>query len=54
MQANHLTPEEAADDLKLPVEQIKEALAYYELHRDLVEAETREEIARLAAKGYVV
>lgn len=54
MQANHMTPEEAADDLELSVEQIKEALAYYELHRDLVEAETREEIARLAAKGYVV
>ena len=54
MQANHLTPEEAADDLELPVEQAKEALAYYELHCDLIEAEAREEAARLAAKGYVV
>lgn len=53
MQANHLTPEETADDLELPVEQVKEALAYYELHRDLVETEAREEAARLAAKGYV-
>ena len=50
MQANHLTPDEAADDLDLPVEQVKEALAYYELHRDLIEAEAREEAARLAAR----
>jgi len=54
MQANHLTPEEAADDLELPREQVKEAVAYYELHRDLLEAEAREEAARLAAKGYAV
>jgi uncharacterized protein (DUF433 family) len=54
IQANHLSPEEAADDLELPVEQIKEALVYYELHRDLVEAEVREESARLATKGYTV
>ena len=54
MQANHLTPEEAADDLELPVEQAKEALAYYESHCDLIEAEAREEAARLAARGYVV
>jgi len=54
MQANHLTPEEAADDMELPVEQVEEALAYYGSHRDLIEAETREELARLAAKGYTV
>ena len=54
IQANRLTPEEAADDLELPIEQVQEALAYYELHRDLIEAEAREEAARLAAKGYVV
>ena len=33
---------------------LKEALDYYELHRDLIEAEAREECARLAAKGYTV
>lgn len=54
MQANQLTPEGAADDLELPIEQVKEALAYYESHRDLIEAEAREEAARLAAKGYPV
>ncbi len=54
IQANHLTPDEAADDLELPLEQVREALAYYELHRDLVEAEAREQVARLAAKGYPV
>jgi len=54
IQANCLTPEEAADDLELPLEQVKEALAYYELHSDLIESEAREETARLAAKGYAV
>ena len=54
IQANHLTPDEAAEDLGLPVEQVREALSYYESHRDLIEAETREESARLAAKGYTV
>jgi len=54
MQANHLTPEEAADDLELPLEQVEEALVYYRLHRDLIESEAREEAARLAAKGYMV
>jgi uncharacterized protein (DUF433 family) len=54
IQANHLTPEEAAEDLGLPIEQVQEALVYYESHRDLIEAETREESTRLAAKGYTV
>ncbi len=54
MQANHLTPDEAVDDLELPLEQVRDALAYYELHRDLIEAEAREQAARLAAKGYPV
>ncbi len=54
MQANHMTSEEAADDMELPIEQVEEALAYYESHRDLIEAETREELARLADKRYPV
>ncbi len=54
MQANHLSPDEAAGDLELPLEQVQEALVYYELHRDLIEAEAREQAARLAAKGYPV
>jgi uncharacterized protein (DUF433 family) len=52
MQANQLSIEEAAEDLDLPVEQIQEALAYYQTHQTLVDLEAREEAARLASKGY--
>jgi uncharacterized protein (DUF433 family) len=52
MQANNLTVEEAAEDLELPVEQIREAQAYYQTHQTLVDLEAREEGARLATKGY--
>jgi uncharacterized protein (DUF433 family) len=52
MQANTLTVEEAAEDLDLPIEQIREAVAYYQTHHTLVDLEAREEAARLAAKGY--
>jgi len=48
MKANRLSPEEAAEDLNLPLEQVHEALLYYDLHRDLVEAELREEANRVA------
>ncbi|RME51438.1 MAG: DUF433 domain-containing protein [Caldilineae bacterium] len=48
MKANRLSPEEAAEDLNLPLEQVYEALLYYDLHRDLVEAELREEANRVA------
>lgn len=43
MTANDLSAQEAADDFDLPLAQVEEALAYYELHRDLVDAELREE-----------
>jgi uncharacterized protein (DUF433 family) len=52
IQANHLTDEEAAEDLNLPLEQIKEAKAYYHTHQTLVDVEAQEEAARLANKGY--
>lgn len=52
MQANNLTDEEAADDLDLPLEQIREARAYYQAHQTLVDLEAQEEAARLASKGY--
>jgi uncharacterized protein (DUF433 family) len=54
MHANNLSPEEAADDLDLPLAQIEEALAYYEEHRDLVDGELREEGRRLIADGYAI
>ncbi len=50
MKANDLSPEEAAQDMELPLEQVREALAYYDLHRDLVDMELREQASRVAAK----
>jgi uncharacterized protein (DUF433 family) len=43
MRANGLEAEAAAEDLELPLEQVQEALAYYETHRDLIESEAEEE-----------
>lgn len=51
MRANSLSAEEAAEDLKLPVAQVREAHAYYEVHRDIVEADTDEEKRLLLAQG---
>lgn len=52
LKANNLTDEEAAEDLELPVEQVREARTYYQTHKTLVDMEAREEEARLASKGY--
>lgn len=49
--ANRLSPEEASVDLDLPIEAIREALAYYEEHKALIQLEAAEERRRLAAKG---
>jgi uncharacterized protein (DUF433 family) len=54
MNANRLSPEEAAEDMDLPLAQVQEALAYYEAHSDLVKSELREEKRYLQAKGYLV
>ncbi len=51
MRANQLSVEQAAADMDLPVEQVVEALAYYETHRELVEAEIAEEKRYLHAHG---
>jgi uncharacterized protein (DUF433 family) len=50
MQANDLSPEQAAEDLELPLAQVREALAYYDLNRDLIELEMREEASRVTAR----
>jgi uncharacterized protein (DUF433 family) len=50
--ANKLTPERASENLDLPVEAIKEALAYYEENKALIQAEAAEERRRLAEGGY--
>ena len=49
MRANKLTPEEAAENYDLPLAQIKEALLYYERHRDLIEQDADEERRRIEA-----
>ena len=43
MRANQLSVEQAAEDMDLPVRQVMEALAYYQVHRDLIESEMEEE-----------
>ena len=43
MRANHLSVAQAAADMDLPLEQVLEALAYYQTHRELIESETAEE-----------
>jgi uncharacterized protein (DUF433 family) len=43
MRANDLDAEAVAENLELPLEQVKEAVAYYETHRDLIENEAEEE-----------
>lgn len=53
MRANQLRPEDAADDLDLPLAQIEEALTYYAIHHELVDGELRQDKKRLEAKGYV-
>ena len=54
MRADDFTPVEAAEEFDLPLAQVREALAYYDAHRDLVDAELREEKQRLRDKGYPV
>ncbi len=51
MRANKMTPEEAAEDLNLPVEQVQEAQAYYEIHHEVIEAEAEEAKQVLKAQG---
>lgn len=53
MQANALSPEEAAEDMDLPVAQVREALIYYDLHHDLVDLELREEANRVIERKSV-
>ena len=51
MRANQLSVEEAAQDMDLPLSQVKEAMAYYETHQDLVESEAEKEKQYLLSKG---
>lgn len=51
MRANDLSVEDAAADLDLPPAQIREAVAYYHVHRDEVDGEMAEEARRLREEG---
>lgn len=51
MRANQLSPKDAATDMDLPLDQVREALAYYETHQDLIESEMAEDKQVLLSKG---
>jgi len=51
MRANQLSAEDAAQDMDLPLEQVMEAMAYYEIHRDLIEVEAEEDKRHLLLRG---
>jgi uncharacterized protein (DUF433 family) len=51
MRANGLNAEEAAADMDLPVEQVREAQVYYQINRELIEQEAEEEKMHLIAVG---
>ncbi len=50
MRANHLGAEEAAADMDLPLDQVREAQVYYQINRSLIEREAEEEKERLVAR----
>jgi uncharacterized protein (DUF433 family) len=52
VRANRYTPEQASEELELPLAAIYEALAYHAEQRDLIEMEASEERRRLAERGY--
>ncbi len=51
MRANQLSVEQAAEDMDLPARQVMEAVAYYQVHRDLIESEMDEEKQYLLSHG---
>jgi uncharacterized protein (DUF433 family) len=54
IRANHLTPEQASEDLGLPLAAIQEALAYAEENKALLELEASEERRRLRERGHAL
>lgn len=54
MRADQLRPEQAAERYDLPFEAIQEALAYYQTHRELIDAEAEADKHDLQEKGYVL
>lgn len=54
MRANDLTAEGAALDMDLPLHQVKEAVAYYHVHRDEIDGEAEADKQFLLAQGYPI
>ena len=51
VRANRMTPEQASEQLDLPLAAIEEALIYYAENRGLIELEASEERRQLAQRG---
>ena len=54
VRANHYTPEQASQELELPLAAINEALAYHAENRELIDMEASEERRSLAQRGYAL
>jgi uncharacterized protein (DUF433 family) len=52
VRANRYTPDQASDELELPLAAINEALTYFAENRDLIEMEASEERRRLGERGF--
>jgi len=52
VRANRYTPEQASEEMDVPLPAVHEALAYYADNRDLIEMEASEERRRLGERGY--
>lgn len=51
MRANSLTPQDAAEDFSLPLEQVLEAQAYFQANGDLIASEIAQESLWLRQQG---
>ncbi len=51
MRANKWTPAEVAYQYDLPIEQVEEAIRYYERHRDVVDGDALEDRRQAEAQG---
>lgn len=54
IRANGYTPEQASEDLNLPVAAVREALQYHSENRELISMEAAEERRLLAERGYAL
>jgi uncharacterized protein (DUF433 family) len=54
MRANQMSPEAAAENYDLPLAQVREALAYYARHRNLIEQDQVAERRYLESMGLAI